>query len=179
MPQWSWPTTLRPLIANVLAESPSVRMSVQRWLFLVPASLASVSLPIPVTAEEQEKSTSHVAREAVTGMLQKLGLVQLRQDSTCAARPAAQQGACANSRHLQGLQGCAVSPVTLLRLEPSLFLSSFWFLNAAKLKMLSITPHLATLSISWVVSSALLPKLLAFSVRVSLVCGSRAGAQEQ
>jgi hypothetical protein len=46
-PQWSWPTTLRPLMASVLALSPSVRMSVHRWLLRVPASLASVSLVTP------------------------------------------------------------------------------------------------------------------------------------
>jgi hypothetical protein len=54
--------------------------------------------------------------------------------------------------------------------------SAFWFLNAAKLRMLSITPHLATLSISCVVSSHLLPKLLALIVSVSLVCRGAAAA---
>lgn len=46
-PKWSLPTTLKPLTAKVLAESPSVRMRVH-WLELrPPASLASSSLGIP------------------------------------------------------------------------------------------------------------------------------------
>lgn len=56
-----------------------------------------------------------------------------------------------HSRHRQhaisgGSASSSGTPVSLLRLVPSLFLSSFWFLNAAKLRMLSITPHLATLA---------------------------------
>lgn len=46
-PQWSWPTTLRPLMARDLAESPSVRIRVHMWLLRVPASLASDSLATP------------------------------------------------------------------------------------------------------------------------------------
>ena len=41
--------TLRPATASVLAESPSVRMSVQSMEFLVPASLASSSLLTPLS----------------------------------------------------------------------------------------------------------------------------------
>lgn len=46
-PKWSLPTTLRPLTANVFAESPSVKMSVHCFEFRPPASLASSSLGIP------------------------------------------------------------------------------------------------------------------------------------
>ena len=46
-PYWSLPTTLKPLTASVLAESPSVRISVHCLEFLPPASLASSSLGMP------------------------------------------------------------------------------------------------------------------------------------
>lgn len=46
-PNLSLPTISIPAIANDLAESPSVSISVQRSAYLVPASLASSNLSIP------------------------------------------------------------------------------------------------------------------------------------
>ncbi|ABT15838.1 hypothetical protein FR483_n553L [Paramecium bursaria Chlorella virus FR483] len=48
IPYLSRPTTARPAVASVAAESPSVRMRVQRPEFLVPAHAASVSFLMPV-----------------------------------------------------------------------------------------------------------------------------------
>jgi hypothetical protein len=47
-PYLSCPTTDSPAMANDLALSPSVRISVHSWLVRVPASLASLSLVMPV-----------------------------------------------------------------------------------------------------------------------------------
>jgi len=47
-PYLSLPTTPRPETASVLAESPSVRISVQSNEFLVPASFASSNFGTPV-----------------------------------------------------------------------------------------------------------------------------------
>ncbi len=52
-PKRSLPTTLRPLMASDLAESPSVRISVHVWLLRPPASLASSSLGMPGVAGGQ------------------------------------------------------------------------------------------------------------------------------
>ena len=51
-PYRSRPTILRPLTANVLAESPSVRINVQSIEFLPPASFASSSFGIPFNLED-------------------------------------------------------------------------------------------------------------------------------
>ena len=48
-PYRSRPTTLSPLTASALALSPSVKIRVQCWEFLPPASFASSSFGIPVS----------------------------------------------------------------------------------------------------------------------------------
>ena len=48
IPYFSLPTTLRPAIAIDLAESPSVKINIQSSDFLVPASIASSNLGIPL-----------------------------------------------------------------------------------------------------------------------------------
>lgn len=50
-PYLSRPTTESPETASALAESPSVKIKVQSLEFLVPASLASSSLGIPLSLE--------------------------------------------------------------------------------------------------------------------------------
>lgn len=50
-PYLSRPITPTPAIARDLAESPSVRINVHEWEFLVPASLASSSFGMPFSFE--------------------------------------------------------------------------------------------------------------------------------
>jgi len=59
-PYLSLPTTPRPDTANVLAESPSVRINVQSSEFLVPASLASSNLGTPVNTSTKLRHSTYL-----------------------------------------------------------------------------------------------------------------------
>ena len=64
-PYLSLPTTPRPDTANVLAESPSVRINVQSSEFLVPASLASSNLGTPVNTSNKLRHSIYLFMDSV------------------------------------------------------------------------------------------------------------------
>ena len=64
-PYLSLPTTPRPDTANVLAESPSVRINVQSSEFLVPASLASSNFGTPVNTSTKLQHSIHLFMDSV------------------------------------------------------------------------------------------------------------------
>jgi hypothetical protein len=64
-PYLSLPTTPRPDTANVLAESPSVRINVQSSEFLVPASLASSNFGTPVNTSTKLRHNNYLFMDSV------------------------------------------------------------------------------------------------------------------
>ena len=64
-PYLSLPTTPRPDTANVLAESPSVRINVQSSEFLVPASLASSNFGTPVNTSTKLQHNNYLFMASV------------------------------------------------------------------------------------------------------------------
>ena len=169
-------------MASDLAESPSVRMSVQFSLLRVPASLASSSVGMPGARRRRRQRVlvQHEARGTGWGRQTQPSVligghkcslapcISVPRSLPCPAPPPAR------ARHPIKLVSPR-PPVSRERLAPSLFFMSLLALKEAKLSTASISPALATFLRYGSGSSHLEPKLEARSVSVSLVCGRGQG----